>query len=251
VCTDSLGNYTLPLAGGTYPVQWYDGAPYEGLATPVVVADGAATTGIDAVLDNAAAISGTVTNAAGDPIPGICVYPYDAATGNRTADPSACTDSTGKYTLSVPAGASYNIVFYDPSGTSPTQWYNGAPYESGATPVTVSGGTVTGIDAVLGSTTSAITGTVVDGAGHGIANICVYPFLAATTGRTADPAACTDASGDYTLAVAPGSYNVVFYDATHTFATQWYSGAAYEGLATPVAVSAGTPTTGIGATLTP
>ena len=64
-----------------------------------------------------------------------------------------------------------------------------------------------------------------------------------------DHATC--ATGTYTLSVgAAGNYNLVFYDATGSYQTQWYSGAQFEGLATPVAVTAGAATTGIDATLT-
>jgi hypothetical protein len=266
-CTDASGNYVLPLAApgsynvvfydasGSYPTQWYADAPYEGLATPVNVAEGVASTAINANLASSAAITGTVTDTAGDGIPGICVYPYDAATGYRTADPAVCTDASGRYTLPVAAAGSYDVVFYDASGAYVTQWYAGAPYEGGATPVTVGpGGPTTGIDAVMSGAAagSEITGTVTDAAGAGVPNICVYPFITATTGRTADPAACTDASGDYTLALsAPGSYNIVFYDPTHTYATQWFNDVPYEAAATPVMVVAGTPATGVNAVVAP
>jgi hypothetical protein len=268
-CTDATGVYTLTLAAagsynlvfydstGAYVSQWYNDVPYEGLATPVSVSSGRTTANANAVLASTAApasgtsITGRVTTAGGAGIPNVCVYPYDAATTNRTADASACTDATGNYTLSLGAGGSYNIVFYDASGTYVSQWYNDAPYEGLATPVSVSAGTpTTGINAVLASTTE-ITGTVDDSAGGGIANVCVYPYDATTTNRTADAAACTDSSGKYTLTLAAaGSYNLVFYDATGTYVSQWYNDVPYEGLATPVTVGGGSPTIGIDASLT-
>jgi hypothetical protein len=200
-------------------------------------------------------ITGTVTNAAGAGVPNICVYPFVAATGGRTADAAACTDASGAYTLSVGATGSYNLVFYESTGTYVTQWYNGAAFEGAATPVPVTLGlTTSGINAVLttaaAAASTAITGTVKDAAGNPVSGICVYPFSSATGNRTADPAACTNASGAYTLTVPAGSYNVVFFDSLGRYATQWYNGVAFEGQATAVVVGA-TTTTGINATVAP
>jgi amidase len=208
-------------------------------------------------LESPGQITGTVTDAAGHGVPNVCVYTYDATTTNRTADPAACTNAAGVYTASVATAGSYNVVFYDPTGTYVSQWYKNVPYESLATPVSVTGGMTTGgIDAVVaaiatpGSGTS-ITGKVTTAGGAGIANVCVYPYDATTTNRTADVPGCTDASGNYTLNLASaGSYNIVFYDASGTYVSQWYNDAPYEGLATPVTVSTGTPTSGINAVLT-
>jgi 6-phosphogluconolactonase (cycloisomerase 2 family) len=269
-CSGSNGVYTLNVAAagsynlvfydatGTYTTQWYNDQPYEGLANPVAVGGGTPTTGIDAAMSSLAApgpvteITGTVTTPGGAGIPNICVYPFAAASGDRTADPAACTDNNGDYTLTLAAGGTYNLVFYDASGVYPTQWYDGAQSEGQANPVLVANDTtVGGVDAVLGASTQ-ITGTVTNGAGVGIPNICVYAFVAASGNRTADPAACTDDHGNYTLSLsAGGTYNVVFYDPTGTEATQWYSGAQYEGEATPVSVAPGGATTGINAVLAP
>jgi MBG domain-containing protein/Big-like domain-containing protein len=268
-CTDSSGAYTLSVAAaGSYDLVFYDptgalvtewyGGRYESQATPVSVSSGSSTPGIDAVMASAAlpgtSIAGAVTTAGGAGIANVCVYPYAASTGDRTADPAACTNSEGVYTLSLGSAGAYNLVFYDASGAYLTQWYGGASFEDGASAVSVTDGTPrTGIDAVLASSTAAgtsITGKVTDATGTGIPNICVYPFDAATTDRTNDAAACTDAAGDYTLRVArAGAYNVVFYDGTGVYVTQWYEGAQYEGGATPVSVAVGAPTANIDATL--
>jgi hypothetical protein len=47
----------------------------------------------------------------------------------------------------------------------------------------------------------------------------------------------------------PGVYNVVFYDPTGAYVTQWCTGAAYVALATSVSVDTGGPATGIDAVL--
>jgi hypothetical protein len=269
-CSDSSGAYTLPIAAvgsykvvfydptGAYLSQWYDGTGNESAATAISVSDAAVTPAIDAVLGSSTAagtsITGSVSTAAGAGIPNVCVYSYSSSTGDRTADPAACTDASGAYTLRLAAAGSYNLVFYDPNGAYISQWYGDAPYEGGATPVSVTGGTpTTGIDAVLVSATAAgtsITGHVTTPAGAGIADVCVYPFDASTTDRTADAAACTDSAGVYTLSLAQaGSYNLVFYDSSGGYVSQWYDNAPYEGLAKPVAVAAGTPTKGIDAVL--
>ena len=154
VCTDATGAYAMDVASagsynvgfydpsGNYLTQWYSGSASEAGATAVSVTAGAHTTGINAVLGGPTPITGKVTNASGAPLSNICVYLYHSgATGSRTSDFGSCTDAQGNYVLNVAAAGSYNVAFFDPTGTFSTQWYNGASSEAGATPVTVTIGT--------------------------------------------------------------------------------------------------------------
>jgi protocatechuate 3,4-dioxygenase beta subunit len=263
-CTNSSGQYVMNVASpgsynvafydpsGTFPTQWYNGAASEAAATPVTVTSGAVTSAIDATMSGPTQITGTVTSTSGAPLSNVCVYLYaSGGTGARTGDTGVCTNSAGQYAMNVATAGSYNVAFYDPSGTFPTQWYNGAASEAAATLVTVSSGAVTsGIDATMSGPTQ-ITGTVTSGSGAPLSNVCVYLYASGATGaRTGDTGTCTNSSGQYVMNVAsPGSYNVAFYDPSGTFPTQWYNGAASEAAATPVTVSSGAVTSAINATM--
>jgi protocatechuate 3,4-dioxygenase beta subunit len=266
VCTDASGGYELPVAGagnynlgfydptGTYLTQWYNGASSESTATTVTVTNSVVTSAVNATMTRPTEITGTVKNASGTPLSNICVYLYSSgATGTRTADTGTCTVSNGTYTMPVAAGGSYNVVFYDPTGTFLTQWHSGASTETAATAVIVtSGAPTTAVNATM-VTPTEITGTVKNASGTPLANICVYLYQSGASGtRTGDTGTCTNAAGQYTMTVASaGSYNVAFYDPTGNYLTQWYNGATGEGAATSVTVTKGGTTPSINASMSP
>jgi hypothetical protein len=265
-CTTATGSYVLNVAAagsynvaffdptGTYITQWATGKSSEATANPVVVTSGAQTTGVNATLTGVTQITGKVTNGAGTPVANVCVYLYAAgATGARTSDPGACTTAAGTYTMGVSAAGSYNVAFFDPSGTYVTQWATGKASEATANPVVVTAGATTAaVNATLTGVTR-ITGTVTSMSGTALPNICVYLYASGATGaRTADPGVCTNASGSYSLPVAAGgSYNVAFYDPSGTYVTQWANGKSSEASANAVTVTSGAQTAGVNATMVP
>jgi len=144
------------------------------------------------------AISGTVTNADGDPITtgDICVSAeqaddideYDGLYDDVYPEYSTQTNSDGDYTLSGLESGSYYVHFADCPGSNRSdvaQWYlntasptlGGALQYPGSNLVTLSdGGTQTGVDAELsqGSTISGnVTGTPVGGSNQDLSGICV------------------------------------------------------------------------------
>jgi protocatechuate 3,4-dioxygenase beta subunit len=264
-CTDATGSYALNIAAAgsynvaffdptaTYVTQWANGQPSEAAANPVVVTTGAQTTGVNARMTGVTQITGTVTNSSSTPVANVCVYLYGAgATGARTSDPGACTNSAGQYTMHVAAAGSYNVAFFDPSGTYVTQWSRGQASEATANPVVVTAGaTTTGVNAALTGVTR-IVGTVTNTSGTPLSNICVYLYAAGATGaRTSDTGVCTNAAGGYSMPVAAaGSYNVAFFDPSGTHATVWANGHPSEATANPVAVTSGAQTV-VNATLAP
>ncbi|HLI55652.1 MAG TPA: hypothetical protein VKY26_01340, partial [Actinomycetota bacterium] len=123
--------------------------------------------------------------------------------------------------------------------------------EGSASTLAVTAGQNATANAALSDVT-LITGTVTDQAsGLPVANICLYLY-AAGGARTADPGVCTLSNGSYALPVAAaGSYDVAFVDPTATHTTQWWNGAATQGAATPVPVTANQTAGGINAALAP
>jgi hypothetical protein len=208
----------------------------------VQVTAGGSATGIDAVLAAAASISGTVTDAA-DPagLAGVCVTAISAGGGIGFA--TAVTAADGTYTLAGLPGDSYTVEF-DPScdGINPSADLA----QSTAHPVVLpAGGTLTGIDAVLGSG-GAISGTVTDAASPGgVAGVCVTALSA--DGGAGSGTATTASDGSYGIAnLPPDSYTVEF---DPTCGGSITSVDAPRSTAEPVAVAAGTTTSGVNALL--
>ncbi len=252
------GSYDVEFASCTslspYLVQWYSGATTQGASTAVTVLSGRTTTGINATLTpTTGSISGTVTDASSSPLGDVCVDAF--AHGSQSLVAEATSDpTTGAYTLAgLPVG-SYDIEF---SGTYcgaygyATQWYNGVASQTSATAVAVTlNGTTTGINAKLASTVGTISGTVLNGSAEGVSYVCV----SANQGSTQVSSTYTGTDGSYSLEdLAPGSYTVEFVygcGSASTVPVQWYKGASTQSAATPVAVTVGHTTSGIGATLT-
>jgi hypothetical protein len=234
------GNYDVAFAdpSGTYSTQWYTGsaggASTQSGAVAVTVPEGGQTiSAINAAMAEVALgnVTGTVTAASGGAsLQNICVYLY--AVGNSSGSSGAsCTLANGTYEIpSVPSG-NYDVAFADPAGAYVTQWYTGsaggASTQGAAVAIAVpSGGqTISGIGAAMAIVpTGNISGTVTAASGGApLSNICVYLYV---VGSSSDSyAGCTISNGTYDISgVAPGSYDVAFYDPSFTYATQWYTG---------------------------
>lgn len=206
--TVSFTSYTFSWSQNpTYRVQYYDGTTDPEAADPVAVVEGSDVTGIDAVLDPAGRIRGTVTDDAGHPIVGVQVSAYDA--DDDVLRLTAATDAAGRYRITGLDSGTYKLAFREPSGVYVTEYYDDADSLGSADPVTVvDGETTSGIDASLAST-GRIEGTVRDEeTGAVIANalVSVYDNLGAWV-----TSAFTDAAGHYVVGgLDGGSYRVMF-----------------------------------------
>jgi hypothetical protein len=244
-----VASYTVSFSSGCgsteqYFTQYYDGASSLSAATPVATTSGRPTTGIDGSLILGGMISGTVTNADGQPDGSACVSAYDAPDGVPVT--STSTESNGSYTLTgLPTGSYYESVSscYDTPQT-PTQWFDGQPTVSSATEISVTqGSTTSGIDTTLPSP-GTITGKV-KAEGVGLDGICV---IATSSGGAYD--AITGSTGAYSLTgLAAGTYTVEFTSACQgtqgDYVPQYYDHRTSASSATPVSVTAGGTTPGI------
>jgi hypothetical protein len=221
------------------------------------------TSGINATLSTAGAISGHVQNGSSTPLIGMCVdaYASTASTADDLQYPVASdyTDGTGNYTISgLPAG-SYKVRFSDcdSGNTYATEFYNDKGDLTSADPVTVTGGsTTTGINATLASGGS-VTGTVYNGPGttQTADGVCVTALTAAGA-----VVATTQSyfGGTYQLdGLAAGSYKIRFSTAAsdcsatpRSFANQYYNNKTDLASADPVTVTAGGTQSGVDAHLT-
>jgi hypothetical protein len=246
----STGSYTLQFyPSGNYVIEWYDNMPDRASATPVPVTAGAATPNIDAQLAAGASMTGTVTDSSNNPIEHIYVTVYNG--GNSSGD---YTDDNGTYMVNrLPAGSC--TVRFDPwygnyyyGGNYLLEWYDNQPDKASATPVAVAAGEAkAGINAQL-ATGGSISGTVTDAAG-GLPIKSIYVY--ATNGSNSWNDYTLD-NGTYIMSgLSTGSYKVKFASSSsdQNYILEWYDNKADQASATPLAVTAGSPLSGIDAQL--
>ncbi|HST38925.1 MAG TPA: carboxypeptidase regulatory-like domain-containing protein, partial [Conexibacter sp.] len=187
--------------------QWYDGKSDVEQADPISVTEGQLTSGIDAALDPAGRITGTVTGRAGQPLAGVRVELYEA--GRSWSSGAVRTDENGRYRVTGLEPGSYRLGFRDPSGVHRDEYHDDAATLAAATAITLGDGElVDGIDARL-ETSGRITGrvTAADG-GAGIRGVVVLVYAGSGVylGSTT-----TGADGRYTATgLMGGTYRLNF-----------------------------------------
>ncbi|MEZ5237831.1 MAG: carboxypeptidase regulatory-like domain-containing protein [Microthrixaceae bacterium] len=230
-----------------YAAEWYDDQYFEEDASGLVLDPNSSTlvTGIDAQVAEPASISGTVSDAGGSGLAGICV---NAALGQPVRNVSGTqTLGDGSYALDdLPPGDIY-LYFHDCDGQVDyvAEWYDDQPNSDTATPVTQGpGGSTSGIDATL-SEGDTISGTVTDGGGNPLADVNVvfegedHSWAASSTGP----------DGQYTSpALAPGDYRVRF-EPNSTYAVEYWNDQPSWASANIVQVDGSGPVGGIDAQL--
>jgi hypothetical protein len=264
--TDATGRYTMTdVPEGSHVVafntcwdeshesEFYDGVMHPSAAQRVTVHGGQDVAGIDAVLSDGAVVTGTITDANGGPLAGICVsaapLPSDYLTHRYR---STTTDAAGNYRLAGVSQGDY-VVHARSCSSSPSEllprYYGGEPggvQDSEGAPVPVDGtNPVSGIDIQLVSG-GAIEGTVT-GAGQPLGGLCVIaaergaPWLRSWAG--------TDANGHYRVTgLRAADQDVAFFACTPAFqdyVSEWHHDARREADATPIPVTLGATTTGV------
>jgi hypothetical protein len=133
---------------------------------------------IDAELTVGAAITGQVTDPAGNGIPNVFVQTSGA--GGSDQSPVGTTDDTGRYRVTgLPATAVVVCFYPGEAGSADGTGFQAECYDnhadaSSANPVNTTAGQVsTGVDAEL-AVGAEITGRVTDSAGNGIPDGSVY-----------------------------------------------------------------------------
>ena len=242
-----------PRAGSPLASEWWDERPARQLAT-VIALSAAEFTEVHAQLDEAGAISGSVTDANGDPVPGVQVRAYGPG-DTLVASHTTSTTSDGTYLLGdlrpIETGAEYRVLFSPPAGSGLAhEWFDDAASRSLATAVTVTGGqTVGGIDAHL-EQTGAISGSVTDPNGDPMSGVRVSAYAPGDT-LFASHTTSTTSDGTYLIGdVRPTDYRVLFTPpAGSGLAREWFDDAASRSLATAVTVTGGQTAGGIDAQL--
>lgn len=209
--SDQSGVYTVPgVPAGTWTVefvpdggclgfdtgiaiQYYHDASTPSSATPVSVAAGQTTSGIDAALVAGATIKGTVSDPAGAGLGGVCVVLEDTAGNPVVRQP---TDPNGNYVLDQLPPGRFVVQFVDddcagePAGYA-SAYYPDATTLAGAQVIQLRAGQPAGeIDATLTPLPGA------GGAGSGGGTGTTAPTIGSPTGpATAGPSTPTSAGG--------------------------------------------------------
>ena len=272
VTTDATGRYDLPgLAAGSYRVQftdltkklapeWWDDAADVAAADNVSLDWQETRDGIDAVLQPAGSISGTVTATGDGGLKAVNVVAYgrDANGGWRYTD-QVTTDALGKYAIQGVGTGSYRLRAVDvwpywwdsaDRGEYLDEWYDDAYSLASATDVPVTAGAETrGIDIELGRA-GHVSGTVTNAGGEGVHNVYVQAYRNDGQRWRYLSYATTDATGAYDVGQLPGGeYRVEFSPWRSHYAGEWYEDARTADEATPVTVVPGETTAGIDAVL--
>jgi hypothetical protein len=273
------GKYTMSFSGGcgnkgSYAPQSYNNQAVPSAADTVTLTTGQHATGINAAMQPGGTITGTVSNQAGAPLSGMCVFatsaPEAGGLGNGVDgllsssvglpfSGFAATGRNGTYRLANLVSGSYEVSFA--SGCAfrlgpivyASQWF--AP-QGGNLPdwVTVRPGVVTsGIGASLRRGAS-IAGVIKNLAGKPAKGVCAAAFplsgqppevllVAGGAGSASD--------GSYQIrGLAAGKYSVVFVPCLgQPYTLSWYKGATSSASATPVSVKDGHVSGGINATM--
>jgi DNA/RNA endonuclease YhcR with UshA esterase domain len=212
--SDANGNYTLVVVPGQYRIAvsdpsltfatlFYGGAAHFRLAQNLSVTGN--MSGIDVTLPRGGRISGVVRDVLTTlPLAGITVAAYDQS---GLAVASATTGADGGYALVVAPGA-YRIVAFDPQLTYATSYAGNASSYETTGPVAVQADAMITTDFTMRRGVR-VTGTVTHQNGNALTGVEVFA-LDSSGNRVAG--AVTNASGAFTIVVAPGTYRFIASD---------------------------------------
>jgi protocatechuate 3,4-dioxygenase beta subunit len=248
--TRADGSYTLTgLATGSYQVcfssqnargasttgyldECYDNLPSYSSGTPVPVRTGQTSSGIDAALAAAGAITGRITDSAGDPVPDI----WASASGGSYGD--ATSDSNGDYRLTGLAAGLYTLCFdgtYAISAVAPYGYTSSCAGDHWLLADVVAGQATT-MDGTVEK--AGGVGGVVTGDDGPLAGVWVSVY---DSSDDMLPSTITDENGGYQFTGMPPGEVTVCYDPTYTaggYQPTCY-GAQADGSGSPITVRAG------------
>ena len=234
------GDYYFAFAaanGGYAPEFWNDSATLAG-AVPITIEAGVDLTGIDAILDHGATISGRVVDEDNPTVgisdvsvrvitdEGVVLGPDGALPSSSSSAYSAYTDEDGYYMVFVGVGPGDYVVEFVPTSWGPStayapEFWDGASFAEEADVLTITDGSPVTVNGAL-SMGASISGTI---SHDGLSPVsprpddgsAAYAFAYnPTSGEWEERAnAVADATGAYTIpGLAAGTYRVGFHSHT-------------------------------------
>jgi hypothetical protein len=202
--TDTNGNFNVPVTAGNWGFKPLDTAlivhGYLRLHNGTNVAAGA--TGVTLAVPRATAlIYGSVMDNLGNPMVGIDVEAYDI--NNNEYESDGYTDANGNYVVGVLGGLADDNWHAEISPDSNPANYDYSQNDS--TSISAGQAVLQNFTAILA--TNYITGTVKDSSNNLVAGIGVNAN-ATINGTNYQASVDTDTSGNYSLNVANGSWNI-------------------------------------------
>jgi 5-hydroxyisourate hydrolase-like protein (transthyretin family) len=239
----------------TYAREYYNGKPTIEAADPVDVQEGQNVTDIDASLELAGQITGTVTaDGSGTPLPFISVtlYRWNEVGLSWSYTSSVSSNLSGSYTAQGLVPGDYRITFYDFAGNYLGESYNDkATFDLADSLAVAAGAVLNGINAAL-AVASRIDGTVTEeGTGTPLPDVSVYAYRV-NPGNMLQYAssATTNASGNYSVGgLSAGTYRIEFVEEGGLHLREVYQNVADLSNGTDIPVAAASTTPGVDAAL--
>jgi hypothetical protein len=214
------GGYRLfvrPPYGGPLVAQYYNQKPTLAAADVITIAQALANVDVQMTMQRGASLSGSVTDAAGAPLPGIAV----TITGTDGDSRFVSSDAQGHYRVAGLPSGTYRVAF----GAS--QPAPGSPAPQRRTVALVAPNDLGGVNAAL-SAGGAISGRITLPDGTPIADVSVH---ARDLDGLVDTYTASAADGSYTLSGLPsGRYEL-------SFSAYGYKASTLNGLVTVTAPS--------------
>jgi 5-hydroxyisourate hydrolase-like protein (transthyretin family) len=238
---------------GIYAPEYYSNAPSQSAATEFNAAGGTTVSNINARLEAAGSIAGTVTGLGGTPaVGGMQVSVYRWSDGQWDWFDATWTDGAGAYEASGLPSGTYHISF-EGTASFAGEWYDNQPDQGSATDIVLGAAQHrTNINASL-SSGAHITGTVTSTAGGlPLTNVYVYADRWAGNDWVYAQGGDTDASGNYDIAgLLAGAYRVYFSPQDGAYFGEWWNDQSDANLASNIVLATGVTVGGISAALAP
>ncbi|OGD18270.1 MAG: hypothetical protein A2W03_14105 [Candidatus Aminicenantes bacterium RBG_16_63_16] len=233
---------------GGQALEWYNDKTSYGAADWVSIQPRQTASAINAQLAPEGKIFGQVTDGT-NPIGNVQVIAYDT-TQTLISMGSSITGPTGNYQIRYLPTANVRLLFHANTTSFASEWHNDkASFDTADSIAVTSGGTVSGVNAVLVQGGS-VSGTVTDSKTGALLNgIRVELWTAANQFYQSVTA---NTSGFYVFSgVAAGNYKLYFNRLNRWLTPEWYNDKADFASADTITVTAGQALTGRDAGLTP